>query len=140
MSGDYSEIAEVVDDETIMLPEDFSADEEKKQLVADAVNSLSETQREAIYCYYYMGMSISEIAQTTGVSENTVKSRMLLAKKHLKRRLEKLKSRAICSPLSRSPCSLSRNGDMVNVELSYHGFGGFALFGRLYRRDIGGRR
>lgn len=116
VSGDYSEIAEVVDDETIMLPEDFSADEEKKQLVADAVNSLSETQREAIYCYYYMGMSISEIAQTTGVSENTVKSRMLLAKKHLKRRLEKLKKQGYM--FSAFPISVLfvELGDMVNVS------------------------
>lgn len=116
MSGDYSEIAEVVDDETIMLPEDFSADEEKKQLVADAVNSLSETQREAIYCYYYMGMSISEIAQTTGVSENTVKSRMLLAKKHLKRRLEKLRKQGYM--FSAFPISVLfvELGDMVNVS------------------------
>ena len=115
MSGDYSEIAEVVDDETIMLPEDFSTDEEKKQLVADAVNSLSETQREAIYCYYYMGMSISEIAQTTGVSENTVKSRMLLAKKHLKRRLEKLKKQGYM--FSAFPISVLfvELGDKVNV-------------------------
>lgn len=115
MSGDYSEIAEVVDDETIMLPEDFSADEEKKQLVADAVNSLSETQREAIYCYYYMGMSISEIAQTTGVSENTVKSRMLLAKKHLKRRLEKLRKQGYM--FSAFPISVLfvELGDKVNV-------------------------
>lgn len=116
MSGDYSEIAEVVDDETIMLPEDFSADEEKKQLVADAVNSLSETQREAIYCYYYMGMSISEIAQMTNVSENTVKSRMLLAKKHLKRRLEKLKKQGYM--FSAFPISVLfvELGDMVNVS------------------------
>ena len=116
MSGDYSEIAEVVDDETIMLPEDFSADKEKKQLVADAVNSLSETQREAIYCYYYMGMSISEIAQMTNVSENTVKSRMLLAKKHLKRRLEKLKKQGYM--FSAFPISVLfvELGDMVNVS------------------------
>lgn len=116
MSGDYSEIAEVVDDETIMLPEDFSADEEKKQLVADAVNSLSETQREAIYCYYYIGMSISEIAQMTNVSENTVKSRMLLAKKHLKRRLEKLKKQGYM--FSAFPISVLfvELGDMVNVS------------------------
>lgn len=116
VSGDYSEIAEVVDDETIMLPEDFSADEEKKQLVADAVNSLSETQREAIYCYYYIGMSISEIAQMTNVSENTVKSRMLLAKKHLKRRLEKLKKQGYM--FSAFPISVLfvELGDMVNVS------------------------
>ncbi len=47
----YAEAAEYNGD-TIMLPEDYAASEEIKQILADTINSLNPDQRDAIYLFY----------------------------------------------------------------------------------------
>lgn len=66
------------------VPDAAMDNAETKRLVTDLIDALPEAQRTAIYLYYYSEMSIREIAALTGVSENTVKSRLNYGRKALK--------------------------------------------------------
>lgn len=57
--------------------------EELKRLILDMIDSLSDEKRTVVLLYYYSEMSIKEIAESLGVNENTVKSRLYYAKKDL---------------------------------------------------------
>ena len=48
--------------------------QEAKRLVMEILDHLPEDQRVVIGMFYYEEMSVKDIAQTLGVSENTVKS------------------------------------------------------------------
>lgn len=53
-----------------------------------AINGLGRKQRATIVFYYFNGLSIREIAQTTSSLEATVKSRLFAAKRQLRKALE----------------------------------------------------
>lgn len=55
--------------------------------LAQALASLPQTQREALYLFAYEDLSLAEIAQIQGVSVPTVGSRLFLARQTLKRLL-----------------------------------------------------
>jgi RNA polymerase sigma-70 factor (ECF subfamily) len=55
-----------------------------------ALASLPEEQREVFILREYSGIPFKDIAEVTGVSENTVKSRMRYALEGLRRRLAEL--------------------------------------------------
>lgn len=55
------------------------------ELVNNLLNDLNEAQAKAILLHIMLGHSIDEIASMTGVSPNTVKTRLRLAKERLRR-------------------------------------------------------
>lgn len=55
--------------------------QEAKRLVMEILDHLPEDQRVVIGMFYYEEMSVKDIAQTLGVSENTVKPVVLRTKK-----------------------------------------------------------
>lgn len=57
---------------------------ETTRMIEEIVDSLPEAQRICILMYYYDEMSVKEIAETLGVPENTVKSRLNYARKAIK--------------------------------------------------------
>ncbi|MEM9070621.1 MAG: RNA polymerase sigma factor [Myxococcota bacterium] len=57
---------------------------ENRQLATELLSQLSEVQSEALVLRAVLGYSIEEIAMETGVSVNTVKSRLRLAKQALR--------------------------------------------------------
>ena len=57
----------------------------------EALNELPEEQREVFVAHELMGKSFKEIADTTGVSVNTLLSRKRYAVLHLRERLQELK-------------------------------------------------
>ena len=61
-----------------------------RPLLERALASLPEEQREVFVLREYSGIPFKEIAEVTGVSENTVKSRMRYALEGLRRRLAEL--------------------------------------------------
>lgn len=61
-----------------------------RPLLERALASLPEEQREVFVLREYSGVPFKEIAEVTGVSENTVKSRMRYALEGLRRRLSEL--------------------------------------------------
>lgn len=98
---------------------------EKDELCDDVmslIDSLSDDKRTAVVLYYYDEMTTKQIAESLGVNENTVKSRLVQAKKDLAagiRALEK-KNKSILgiAPMSVVRWALNYNGsDAYQKEL-----------------------
>ena len=79
----------------IMLPEDHAENEDIKEILAGAVNSLNDNQREAIFLFYHRDKTLEQVAKLTGVSVNTVKSRIYQARSHLQKYIGELQSRGV---------------------------------------------
>ena len=60
--------------------------EEQRRLYA-ALRTLDEKRRVAVVLYYFDDRAVKEIAQATGVTEGTVKSRLFSARRHLRQAL-----------------------------------------------------
>ena len=56
--------------------------------VLQAVLSLKNGLREAVYLYYVTGLPIAEIAECMGISKGAVQVRLVRARKHLKNKLK----------------------------------------------------
>lgn len=86
---------EVVCEDTLFLEkrdESINVEEETIRLrqsdeVRQAIENLSLEQRTVVVLFYYQGFSIKEIARMTGTLEATVKSRMFLARRKLRKLL-----------------------------------------------------
>lgn len=65
-------------------PEMAMDQQEAKRLVMEILDHLPEDQRVVIGMFYYEEMSVKDIAQTLGVSENTVKSRLSYGRRKIK--------------------------------------------------------
>ena len=83
-----------IEDENIEnQPELSFTQEETRELVQQLIQSLSEEQRLCILMFHIEDMSIKEIAETLGCSENTVKSRLNYGRKNLKAKAEELQKK-----------------------------------------------
>lgn len=69
-------------------PETVALRRERAVTLWQAVDGLPEAQRLVVLLRYQQGFSYSEIAQTLGISEGTVKSRLYHAHRKLKERLQ----------------------------------------------------
>lgn len=72
--------------EPLVLPDPAAAVDRETRVLA-ALGKLPPEQREVVVLAFYQGLSYREIARVQGVSENTVKSRMRLAKEKLREAL-----------------------------------------------------
>lgn len=70
-----------------LVPDKAIDNAETARMIDEIVSNLPETQRLSTLMYYYDEMSIKEIAQIMRVSENTVKSRLNLARKAIKEKV-----------------------------------------------------
>jgi RNA polymerase sigma-70 factor (ECF subfamily) len=69
------------------VPSDELASARLREVMRELMNELPEAQAEALAMKAVLGYALSEIAEETRVPVNTVRSRLLLAKKALKERL-----------------------------------------------------
>jgi len=67
-----------------LIPENVLEDESKREIILGIIRSLPDAQRECVMLFYYSEMSVAEIAESLGVSENTVKSRLKYARDKIK--------------------------------------------------------
>jgi RNA polymerase sigma-70 factor (ECF subfamily) len=67
--------------------EDSAYDSHAREVIVQALQSLSEEQREVFMLREYAGLPFQDIAEIVGCSENTVKSRMRYALENLRRQL-----------------------------------------------------
>lgn len=67
--------------------------EELRKDVMSLINNLSDEKKTVILLYYYDNMSIKDISQALEINENTVKSRMLQAKKDLTKGVKELEKK-----------------------------------------------
>ena len=72
----------------LMIPEVYAEREDLSERMRQVIFSLSEVQRQTIVLFYFDEHSISEIAEIMGCGENTVKSRLYLARKAMKAEIE----------------------------------------------------
>lgn len=63
---------------------------DEEQLISDAVLSLPVKERELVAYYYLEGFTLKEIAELTQTNENTLKSRLVKARKLLKAQLQEV--------------------------------------------------
>lgn len=66
------------------VPEEVFDNAETARMIGGIVDALPEAQRDCVLLYYYDEMSVKEIAEVLGASENTVKSRLNYARKTIK--------------------------------------------------------
>lgn len=70
------------------LPESAFENEELRKRVRDAIDELPEIYRECVLLHYFSGMQYEDIANMTGVSTGTIKSRISRAKDRLYAKLK----------------------------------------------------
>ena len=69
--------------EPIMLPSDHIENEEIRQQLRDAIESLKPDLRSAVIMYYFEEMSVAEVGRVLGVNENAAKQKLFRARKKL---------------------------------------------------------
>jgi RNA polymerase sigma-70 factor (ECF subfamily) len=83
-------MGESIGDDASQGPERAAHNARLRPKLTRALASLPEEQREVFLLREYHGISFKEIAEVTGVNENTVKSRMRYALEGLRKRLSEL--------------------------------------------------
>ena len=71
-------------EDTDLQPDDEMAITERNEQLTKDIGKLSDKHREVIELVYFRELSIRDISVMLDVSENTVKTRMFYARKHLK--------------------------------------------------------
>ncbi|MGN0968860.1 MAG: RNA polymerase sigma factor [Oscillospiraceae bacterium] len=66
------------------IPDAAIDNAETTHMIAELVDALPDAQRVCTYLFYYDQLSVKEIAELVGVSENTIKSRLNYARKAIK--------------------------------------------------------
>lgn len=74
-------------------PELSFSTQEEQQIIREIIDALSDEQRLCIIMFYIEDMSIKEIAEIIGCSENTVKSRLNYGKKNIKAKVQQLQKK-----------------------------------------------
>ena len=97
MSGENDEgeefVYDIVDEAIDRQPELNYTNKERSEIIRSMIDSLSDEQRMCVMMFYIEEMSVKEIAETLGVSENTVKSRLNYGRKNIKAEAEELKKK-----------------------------------------------
>lgn len=75
------------------MPEEVLDRQETTRLMNDILDTLKAEQRMAVVMYYYEEMSVREIAERLGCSENTVKSRLKYARDKIEVEVRKLEKK-----------------------------------------------
>lgn len=81
---------EEIKDHTYHLPEQLPDYESRDKLLSTSINKLAESYKAVILLKYYSDLSYAEIAETLGLPEKTVKSRLFDARKILREKLVKI--------------------------------------------------
>jgi RNA polymerase sigma-70 factor, ECF subfamily len=77
-SGEVLDIAEIQVSSSSVDPLDAAVVSERREQVLSILSQLPDEQRRVLELAYYQGLSHSEIAQSTGISLGTVKTRIRL--------------------------------------------------------------
>ncbi len=87
---DAPPVGDTVGDEGALSPDRGAQNAQLRPMLQKAITALPEEQREVFLLREYHGVSFKEIADVTGVNENTVKSRMRYALEGLRKKLAEL--------------------------------------------------
>lgn len=67
-----TKILDIIEDKNTVDPVNNIMFEEKKRVLADALNKLPERERLVVALYYYEGLTLKEIGKVLGVSESRI--------------------------------------------------------------------
>ena len=81
---DILDILELNENEDVN-PAKILDDEEARKIIMDIIDTLPDSQRFCIISRYFNQLSIGEIAEISGTNEHTVKSRLALARKKIRK-------------------------------------------------------
>ena len=93
MENEYGEEIDFQDDCLEHCPEEVLDRKETARLMNEILATLSEEQRLVIGMFYYEEMSVREISEILGCSENTVKSRLNYGRKKVEVKVKELEKR-----------------------------------------------
>lgn len=93
MANEDGEEIDFRDDCLDHCPEEVLDRKETSRLMQEILSTLNEDQRLVIGMFYYEEMSVREIAETLGCSENTVKSRLNYGRKKVEVNVKELEKR-----------------------------------------------
>lgn len=93
VSSDSDEAIEFEDDRQENLPEVVIDRKETTRLIGEILGTLSPEQRVVTELFYYENLSVKEIAEELGVSENTVKSRLKYARNKIETGVKELEKK-----------------------------------------------
>ena len=81
-----AEVFQVQDYDVVEMPDLFekAEQEERQRFVQEALNRLSEEEKEIFIRYYYFYQTTEEIGDAMGIRQNTVKSKLKRGRKKLK--------------------------------------------------------
>lgn len=118
--GEEPAFDEIPEDSPDFDPEENADRAEVCSEVMAAIDELTAEKRACIIMKYYADMSVSEIAQSLEIPENTVKSRLFVARKELKEKLENNSSTVLYSaaPVGVVIWALLRNSEAVSSAFS----------------------
>ena len=88
--SDGRSMGDLVADDKGLTPDRAAHNVRIRPMIEKALESLPTEQREVFLLREYQGIGFKEIAEVTGVNENTVKSRMRYALEGLRKRLGEL--------------------------------------------------
>ena len=66
-----------------------------EEILSGMIDQLSDAQKQTVLMYYYDELSVKEIAESLGVTENTVKSRLRYARANIKTAVEAEEKRGV---------------------------------------------
>jgi len=85
----FAETWEVYLDNQLNSPEKIVLNEEEKRIIRNYINRLIPGYKLVVYLKYYRDMTVQEISTVLGIPSSTVKSRLLRARKEVKKMLQK---------------------------------------------------
>ncbi|MDR2571694.1 MAG: sigma-70 family RNA polymerase sigma factor [Oscillospiraceae bacterium] len=74
----------------LLIPEKYVDNAETAQMIVEIIDTLPLPQRLCIYYYYYEQLTVAQIAENLATNENTVKTRLSVARAKIRKELERL--------------------------------------------------
>lgn len=96
LSEEKQGMFEEIPDESVELENDVVT-RENAGILKELLEKLSPEQKSAVVAFYYDGLKVEQIAELTGTSTGTVKSRLHLARKRLQEYIVELEKTQGCS-------------------------------------------
>ena len=87
---DMDGVIEEIPDDEALIPEELMQDGEKRRLIREIIDGLSDMQRLCVIGYYYNEQSQENLAEEFGVPVGTVKSHLSRARAKIKLAVEEL--------------------------------------------------
>jgi len=87
---DEDEILALIDDDPANMPDKALDDEATRKLIMDVIDNLPDNQRTCIILFYYAQFTVVQIAEALETNENTIKTRLSVARAKIRKALEEL--------------------------------------------------